>query len=270
MNRQKLPDFMKKHPIHQNLNTSFVDVSALVKYLSGLQFVGNIRIELSSYEAEIIFMPSREVRGREYDHLAGRISEGDAALERILQRASGSCGRIHVFEAAGGNLVSEAFLDDAIAASAMRMVSEQTDRPLPIPMKGTGAALVTTADWIALLETTAELLRTIDTSLEKKGLNFAAAFRNACNSLGDRYPFLAESFTYRHGSVMMRERVDPAIFVRAIEEALVCVFGRLRAQPRFSAVLKYTLHRLIILSDRHKKLYDRLSMTRVVDRLIRP
>ena len=71
---------MKKQPIHQNLNTTFVNVEALVRYLRGLSFVGSIRIELASYEAEIVFTSSKTVRAREYDHDAGRISHGEEVL----------------------------------------------------------------------------------------------------------------------------------------------------------------------------------------------
>ena len=53
---------MKKQPIHQNLNTSFVNVAALVRYLRGLQFVGSIRIELASYEADIIALDGDPIK----------------------------------------------------------------------------------------------------------------------------------------------------------------------------------------------------------------
>ena len=48
-----------------------------MRYLRGLQFVGSIRIELSSYEADIIFTSTNKITAREYDHIAGRISHGD-------------------------------------------------------------------------------------------------------------------------------------------------------------------------------------------------
>ena len=71
---------MNRDPIHQNLNTSFVNLGALVRYLRSLQFVGSIRVDFSSYEADIILNGSRAVRAREYDHIAGRISQGEHAF----------------------------------------------------------------------------------------------------------------------------------------------------------------------------------------------
>src|SRR6187200_2749114 len=93
---------MKKQPIHQNLNTSFVNVGALVRYLRQLQFVGSIRVEMSSYEADIIFTSSKTIQAREYDHIAGRISQGEHALQRILIRSKEPHGRVHVFKAVEG------------------------------------------------------------------------------------------------------------------------------------------------------------------------
>ena len=65
---------MNKYPIHKNLNTSFVNLAALVRHLKGLQFVGSVQIELSSYEAEIEFGEDGSVKAREQDHIAGRLS----------------------------------------------------------------------------------------------------------------------------------------------------------------------------------------------------
>src|SRR5215210_6521936 len=107
---------MKKEPIHQNLNTSFVDVGALVRYLRGLQFVGSIRIELSSYEADIVFTSSKTIIAREYDHIAGRISHGQQALQRILIRAKEPHGRIHVYKAGDGD--GTVFIDKSIVSGA--------------------------------------------------------------------------------------------------------------------------------------------------------
>ena len=71
---------MNNRPIHENLDTSYVNLSALVRYLRRRQFVGNIRIELSGYEADITLTATNEMRVREHDRIAGRVSEGEEAL----------------------------------------------------------------------------------------------------------------------------------------------------------------------------------------------
>ena len=89
---------MKNRPIHENLDTSFVNLSALVKYLRRRQFAGQVRIELSGYEADIYLTAENQLKVREYDHIAGRVAEGEEALQRILIRSREPGGIINVYQ----------------------------------------------------------------------------------------------------------------------------------------------------------------------------
>lgn len=89
---------MNNRPIHENLDTSFVNLSGLLKYLRRRQFEGSVRIELSGYEADIYLGAHNEIKVREYDHIAGRIAEGEQALQRILIRSREPGGIIHVYQ----------------------------------------------------------------------------------------------------------------------------------------------------------------------------
>ena len=89
---------MKNRPIHENLDTSFVNLSALVRYLRRRQFAGSIRIELSGYEADIVLTAENQMKVREYDRIAGRIAEGEDVLQRLLIRAREPGGVIHVYQ----------------------------------------------------------------------------------------------------------------------------------------------------------------------------
>jgi hypothetical protein len=89
---------MKNRPIHENLDTSFVNLSALIKYLRRRQFAGYVRIELSGYEADIYLTTENQLKVREYDHIAGRIAEGEEALQRILIRSREPGGIINVYQ----------------------------------------------------------------------------------------------------------------------------------------------------------------------------
>jgi hypothetical protein len=89
---------MKNRPIHENLDTSYVNLSALVRYLRRRQFCGNIRVELSGYEAEITLTGENQMRVREHDRIAGRVADGDEALQRILIRAREPGGIINVYQ----------------------------------------------------------------------------------------------------------------------------------------------------------------------------
>jgi len=96
---------MKNRPIHENLDTSFVNLSALIKYLRRRQFVGQVRIELSGYEADIYLTAENQLKVREYDHIAGRIAEGEEALQRILIRSREPGGIINVYQAVAENKI---------------------------------------------------------------------------------------------------------------------------------------------------------------------
>lgn len=89
---------MKKLPIHENLDTSFVNLAALVRYLRHRHFVGNVRVELNGYEAEITLGDGNQIQAREHDRIAGRIAEGEEAFQRLLIRAREPGGSIHVYK----------------------------------------------------------------------------------------------------------------------------------------------------------------------------
>src|SRR5688572_30522794 len=108
---------MRGKPIHENLSTAFVDLRALVRHLRGLQFVGTVRLEFASYEAEIYFTPAGRIQAREYDRLVGRIAQGEPAFRRILGRAKEPMGRIHVLPAGAKETAArmrKTFVDDRL------------------------------------------------------------------------------------------------------------------------------------------------------------
>jgi hypothetical protein len=269
---------MRKQPIHQNLNTSFVNLAALVRFLRGLQFVGSIRIELSSYDADIIFSGSGQPRGREHDHIADRISEGEHALQRILIRAKEPCGRIHVFE--GSQHFEEiedegVFVDAAISNGAKRMALGLSDAPVKHLLARIAKSTAERADdnWNTVLDLTSELLQTIDDALAKANLSFADAFANACTQVAATHPFLepsSSSFRYKDGEILMDDRVDEKLLVSGIGEALRSIFDRLRATPNLTKVHIYTIHRVRALALERKRLYERFALSQELDGLLGP
>lgn len=89
---------MKTRPVHENLDTSFVNVSSLIRYLRHRHFVGRIAIELNGYEAEVVLLEGNKLKVSEHDRLAGRIAEGEEALQRLLVRSRDPGGIINVFQ----------------------------------------------------------------------------------------------------------------------------------------------------------------------------
>ena len=263
---------MKKQPIHQNLNTSFVNVGALVRYLRGLQFVGSIRIELSSYEADIVFTDAKTIRAREYDHIAGRISHGDHALQRIMIRAKEPNGRIHVYKAVEGytgNHDGSVFVDKSIvtkaremAASAGGSATKDQNYEFVLSMQDGQNALV--------LAALSEVLREIDQSLATGKLSFPAAFRVACNEIAPQFPFLQNqhALVYKDGEITLNTEADAKIVADAVFAALRPIFERLRGDGKYSPLLKIVSERLVELSAERRPELIRLGLMDQIEKLL--
>ena len=120
---------MNFKPVHQNLDTSFVNLSALLKYLRRRRFAGLVRVRLNNYEAEIHITDENQLTVREQDHLSGRVAEGEEALQRILIRSREPGGIVNVFQIVNENLkIENSESKDAkkpIEVSKKPLVSEQ-------------------------------------------------------------------------------------------------------------------------------------------------
>ena len=265
---------MKKQPIHQNLNTSFVNVGALVRYLRGLQFVGSVRIEFASYEAEIVFTESKTIRAREYDHIAGRISHGEHALKRILIRAKEPHGRIHVYKATEGYAGRDdgsIFVDKAIMSGARELAAN----PGGVAMKiGADHELILSSEAgesALVLAALSELLRIIDEALAMGRLSFSAAFRVACDDIAREFPFLQEkkgALVYKNGEVLVRAEADAELVSNAVFAALRPIFKRLRREVKYSELLRISSERLLELSATRRAEFVRLGLMDHIEGLL--
>lgn len=254
-------------PIHENLSTSFVNLSALVRHLRDLQFTGSVKVELSSYEAEIMFTSKSRLHAREYDKLVGRISQGEHAFRRILVRAREPFGRIHVLRADANESaanIRKAFVDDRIISDAKRTVFGRGDTVVLTPIN-TGAE--STIDAVMLAN---ELLLTFDESFRKGRMSFQQVFENACGLLSDRYGFLDPRvglLSYKNGELRLNGQIATFELFDAVIAALSHILDRLKTDAKFAKLVIYTRHRIQQhLSSRHNE-YANLRLIRTVDRL---
>ena len=265
---------MKKRPIHQNLNTSFVSVGALVRYLRDLQFVGSIRLEFASYEAEIVFTEKKTIRAREYDHISGQISHGEHALEQILIRSKEPHGRIHVLRATEGYAGREdgsVFVDKVIVKRARHMAASAGG--------GVGRSIdenevVLTgrdAENALILASISEFLRIIDDALAAGRLSFAAAFRLACDGIAAEFPFLRErrdALVYRKGEITVNVEAEIEEVAEAVFAALHPIYDRLRSEPKYSEIVRVSSDRLIELATSRRSQLQRFGIIHHVERLL--
>ena len=262
--------FMKKHPIHQNLSTSFVDLPSLIRHLRGLQFVGTIRVELASYVGEIIFTGSPKLRAREHDHIAGRIAMGEKALVRILGRAREPFGRIHVFQSVDGRPECDVYIDERIKNAAWETIVGRCDRVALGCLPGISAAGYRDKDTgiDGLLN---ELVGSVEASLEDLRLDFRTAFSNACSKIARRHPVFgptAGKMDYVRGNLSINREVDPVVAARGVCMALRVLLRRLRKEPRLARAAETARNELVLLALRRQKEYERHSISRYIDRLI--
>lgn len=264
---------MKKQPIHQNLNTSFVNVTALVRYLSGLQFVGSIRIELASYDADIVFTGSKMIRAREFDHIAGRISHGEEALKRILVRSREPHGRIHVYKAIDGYAGRDdgsIFVDKKIMSGAREMATNRggvvvADSNKEVVLDGREVEIS------LVLAALSEVLHVIEKSLAKGNIDFPAAFRIACNGISPRFPFLQSSrsaIVYKRGEITLDTRADIDLVIAAVFAALRPIFRRLRSEVKYAEIARMCTDGLVELSAARRSEFMRLGLIEHIEVLL--
>ncbi len=281
---------LNKFPIHENLNTSFIDLSAMVEHLRGLQFVGSIHLEMSSYDADIMFTDSGQILSREYDHIAGRISYGEHALQSILERAAEPCGRINVYqrEAETKNCFNtDVYLDAGISRRARQSLFGLSDKwasryyPLidltgdddddgidlprvPFALRSASSEFDKPSDdWRELLQLTGELLRTVEIALLRLNFDFAAAFENACAFASAELHFIdpETGFQYSNGEITVGEIVSTQAFVSGTMTALSHVLTRLREESEIGNLLHSTLHSVRLFINIERDRFEKFGIT---------
>lgn len=294
---------MKNRSVHENLDTSFVNLSALIKYLRRKQFVGNIRVELGNYEADILLTADDKMRVREHDRAAGRVSEGEEALQRLLIRAREPDGVISVYqtieetesplaeeksaeaEAQQPVVVIPAKLPHRNGSSKTAKIEspdltnnslDPNSPKLPFELNNNFEArakqtIFSAQDWQMLLNLTAELLNLIDKSLAEANLEFAPAFEKARLEISGDYPFLnpaSNIFDYKNGKVIARQQINPKLFAASLNEALRRILDKLGKNPKFLNIYFITTQKIIELIEKRKPLYDKFSITPQLERTV--
>jgi hypothetical protein len=260
-------------PIHENLSTSFVDLTRLVRHLRNMQFVGTVRIEFSSYEAEIIFTPRNRLQAREYDRMIGRITQGERAFSRILERSREPMGRIHVVRAEPQETIEhlrKAFIDDRIVANAREAafgrgdtaVGDLADISHAAPKAQTGSLATALAT---------ELIMAVKDPFDRAKINFDKAFADACLALAEQHPFLEprnRTFAFENEKLHASGNISTAELFEGVASVLTHLIVRLRGDAKFGKLLIYTRHRLQQhLSSRHDD-YSKLGLIPTIDRIL--
>jgi hypothetical protein len=226
--------------LYQDLDTSFVNLWGLLRYLSQQSFVGRVHVDLSDYSADV-FLDGRETPlVHEIDRATGTDVVEEAALHRLVLRVRESPGKISVYEGA----------DEAVAPPQQFSPSAQVPvAATPESMRSSeakdeddGATETTvvhestpTADAGEIIKLGGELIAAVEHAATAQAAKFAELFRQTRVALGDDYTFLdpmSGSLDYKNSSVTIKGEEIPRAFVAGISEALRHVVDQLATGDR--------------------------------------
>jgi hypothetical protein len=248
----------KGRALHENLDTAYVNLAALLRYLQQRDFNGRVHVELDEYDGDIYLAAREAVRARERDHVTGREDVGQSALQRILVRASEPGGRISVYEGAGGETAGD-------AANSRDATTAQD----------TGDAATGTQDEIDrrnVLQLSGEVIAAVERGVAAaSNENFAAHFQAARREIADDYPFLVSlgnCVEYERGEARLRRGTDVGKFVAGTSESLRRVVERVAATgERARGVRREVARELAALAERRPRALTRFGFTSQLERI---
>lgn len=235
--------------LYENLDTSFVNLWALLRYLSQRSFAGRVHVELENYSADVFVNGTETPLVHEVDRAAGTDVVEEAALHRLVLRVRESSGSITVYEGAAEAVppqISEAATIPPVPAQSdpvaeleaatpeeMRSSHEKDDEVETVVAAGVEKSThpsANDAEWGETVRVSGELISGVQRAADSLGSDFESLFRDARVSLADDYPFLdpmAGQMRYEHSAVNMNVESQPAGYVAGTSEALRRVVDQL-------------------------------------------
>ena len=201
-----------------NLNTSYVNLAALLRYLREQNFSGSIHVALNQYEAEMFLTGSGAAAVFEIDRASGVPAQDDGAMERMLVHAREPGGTITVYE---GKTQPDGPTGTEGESSVAGFADQITTAPAPP---------VEPVDWADLFRTSADLIAAVERAVASAGADFATNFRAACIAVGDDYPFLdptVSDFKYANGTVSLGASPEKSAYVKGLSECLRRIVNKL-------------------------------------------
>ena len=187
-----------------SLNTSFVNLGALIRFLREQGFRGRIHVALDEYEADIVLYGSDTPSVRENDLSAGRESQGDAAMQRLLVRSREPGGVITLFEEAPAEAPASG--DHFTINQEVRNQLEKFE-----------------SDLSALVPVSTQIIAAVERATNTAGASFNDNFNRARIELGDDYPFLDPTvggFEYRDSQVTLESKPSATTYAQGVSEIL--------------------------------------------------
>jgi hypothetical protein len=247
----------KARPIYENLNTAYVNLAALLRYLQQQAFVGRVRVEMEEYAADVQLNGSESPTISEKDYTTGREAEGQAALQRLLVRATEAGGLISVYEFDEASEHRDE-IESGVANNYFE--SEETE----VPEKKEEVSRE------QLLRASAELIGAVEHAALAVKADFNTRFRAARLELADDYPFLDPAradFEYRNAEVRLSAEPSLKVYTSGVVECLHRVVDKLAIGQRGNAVRERVALELAVIARRREAQLRALNLLQHLDRI---
>jgi hypothetical protein len=226
--------------LYQDLDTSFVNLWGLLRYLSQRAFVGRVHVDLTDYSADVFLDGSETPLVHEIDRAAGTDVVEESALHRLVLRVREAPGKISVYEGAEEAVAPQGQPSTSIqVAAAATPESMRSSEARDDDDKGSEITLAQqpapTASAEEIIKLSGELIAAVEHAAFAQAAKFKELFQQSRIALGDDYTFLDPSrgaLDYHNSSVTIKGGNIPKGFVTGISEALRRVVDQLASGDR--------------------------------------
>ena len=249
----------KSRPVFEHLDTTFVNVAALLRYLQQRAFVGRIHVVLDEYEADVLLDGAGATRVREVDYTTGRSSQSEDAIQRLLVRAREPGGLVSVYEGA----IEAATIDEG---EGLKETDEADER-------ASGQAETLTPEeeeWRELVRLSGEIIAAVERAVLSARADFAGVFRAARLELADDFSFLdpaTRRFEYANASARLKASPGMKAYVAGLCECLRRVVSKTAQGGQAGRVRERVALELAVLARRRQTPLSRFKLAQQFDRI---
>ncbi|HEX8651266.1 MAG TPA: hypothetical protein VF708_10530 [Pyrinomonadaceae bacterium] len=259
-------DANTSRPVYENLDTSYVNLGALLRYLQKRAFVGRVHVELDEYMADVFLNADGRLNVRETDQAMGREGQGEAAMHRLIVRAMMPGGLISIYEGASEEQDEPSAPPIRSAITNVDVAGERIERAedtsAPEEMDET--------DWNALLRLSGELIAAVERAALGVGADFHTAFHAARLEAADDFSFLDPAtgrFEYAYSEVNLHNGVNSRTYTSGVGTCLHRTVEKLASGPRAGSVRERIALELAVLARRRAAELKRLKLAPEMDRI---
>lgn len=273
--------------LYENLDTSFVNVWALLRYLSQRSFVGRVHVELENYSADVFVNGSETPLVHEIDRDAGTDVVEEAALHRLVLRVRESSGSINVYEGVSESIppqtesamespppadeIAAGYEPEAATPEAMRSSAGKDEEETVVAMDTvTVVRKANDGEWSETMRVSGELIAGVERAATSFGADFTSLFRETRISLADDYAFLdpiTGQMRYENSSVTMNGESQPQGYVAGVSEALRRVVDQIATGERERRTRERIALELARVARKHSEALARSGFSEQLDRI---